>query len=280
MRYVGGRTSRWVLVGVFFLACRQTALAQAPTSTFGGSGGGFGGSSGSSFSGGNGGSFSGSSSTSGFSGGGAFSGSSGGAAFAGSQGGASFTGSTGSMTGQGRTGSSTGTVLAPSTANPYRGTYANPLYSGLGNTVTPTTGARAPGGFGQPLFPITTTGGAATIRGRTATTASTSAAAAVGFTTMGVRKNAPYATRPTEDLPIVNHTFRPIDLQAVVDRSSLLKSRKGVSVSVEDGVVVLRGEVASERDRRLAEGIMRLEPGVAEVRNELIVNGSAPKTGG
>jgi len=275
MRYVGGRIGRWALVGVFFLACRETALAQG-----GAFSGGAGGSSGGSFSGGSGGgsTFSGSSG-SGFSGGGgAFSGSSGGAAFSGSQGGSSFFGSTGSMTGQGRTGSSTGTVLAPSSGNPYRTHYANPLYSGLGTAVTPTTGSRSPGGFGSPLFTITNTGGTATIGGRSTTTTST--ANAVGFTTMGVRKNAPYSSAPTEDLPIVNHAFRPVDLQAVVDRSSLLKSRKGVNVSVEGGVVVLRGEVSSERERRLAEGIMRLEPGVAEVRNELIVNGAAPKTGG
>src|SRR5262249_58643521 len=137
-----------------------------------------------------------------------------------------------------------------------------------GPPVTPTRAPRSPGGFGHPLSPIPTTAGTATIgrTGRTATTASTSAAA-VGFTTMGVRKNAPYTTLPTEDLPIINHAFRPVDLQAVVDRSSLLKSRKGVNVTVEDGVVVLRGEVATERERRLAEGIVRLEPGVAEGRN-------------
>jgi hypothetical protein len=276
MRYVGGRIGRWVLVGVFFLACRQTALAQGGGfgGGAGGSGGGFGGGAGGS----SGGSFSGSSGTSGFTGGSSFSGSSGGAAFAGSQGGASFTGSTGGMTGQGRTGSSTGTVLAPSSANPYRTHYANPMYSGLGTVVTPTTGSRAPGGFGQPLFTITTQGGTATITGARTTTTSTTSG--IGFTTIGVRKNAPYVSQPTEELPLVAHVYRPVDLQAVVDRSSMLKSRKGVTVSIEDGVVVLRGEVASDRDRRLAEGILRLEPGVAEVRNELIVNGAAPRTGG
>src|SRR5262249_38726535 len=43
--------------------------------------------------------------------------------------------------------------------------------------------------------------------------------------------------------------------------------------------VVLRGTVATEADRQLAEGLARLEPEVMEVRNELVV-GSAPATTG
>lgn len=42
-----------------------------------------------------------------------------------------------------------------------------------------------------------------------------------------------------------------------------------------DGVAVLRGTVATEADRQLAEGLARLEPEVMAVRNELVVAGSA-----
>jgi osmotically-inducible protein OsmY len=41
--------------------------------------------------------------------------------------------------------------------------------------------------------------------------------------------------------------------------------------------VVLRGRVATEADRQLAEGLARLEPAAMAVRNELVV-GSAPGT--
>lgn len=49
-----------------------------------------------------------------------------------------------------------------------------------------------------------------------------------------------------------------------------------VDVSMEGKTVVLKGSVASERDRDLAERLALLEPGIASVRNELQVNPSAP----
>ncbi|MGQ9574170.1 MAG: BON domain-containing protein [Thermoguttaceae bacterium] len=42
-----------------------------------------------------------------------------------------------------------------------------------------------------------------------------------------------------------------------------------IEVSVEGRTATLRGEVASERDRILAEKVLLFEPGVSEVRNEL-----------
>ncbi len=45
---------------------------------------------------------------------------------------------------------------------------------------------------------------------------------------------------------------------------------KSITVAVEDkGEVVLRGEVGSESEAKLAENLLRLEPGVRTVRNEL-----------
>ena len=42
-------------------------------------------------------------------------------------------------------------------------------------------------------------------------------------------------------------------------------------VSVEGRTAVLRGEVASERDRDLAEALVQFEPGVSDVQNDLTV---------
>jgi len=44
-----------------------------------------------------------------------------------------------------------------------------------------------------------------------------------------------------------------------------------VEVSVEGGTATLRGEVASERDRKLARLMLLFEPGISSVENELIV---------
>jgi len=46
-------------------------------------------------------------------------------------------------------------------------------------------------------------------------------------------------------------------------------SLKGVTFSVDSGTLVLKGNVASRRDAKLAENLARLEPGVSSVRNEL-----------
>ena len=42
-----------------------------------------------------------------------------------------------------------------------------------------------------------------------------------------------------------------------------------IEVWVEDGVAILRGEVVTERDRKLAEILVGFEPGVARVQNEI-----------
>src|SRR5262249_40038408 len=162
----------------------------------------------------------------------------------------------------------TGTVLSPSANNPFKGTFANPLYSGLGTAVTSTTGARAPGGLASPLYAITTAAAATT------GVASATGPSFLGFTTIGMRKVTPYATGLSEELPFtrVGVVTSP-NLQQIIDRTSALKGRKNITVGVDGNVVVLRGEVSSERERRLAEGILRLEPGVTEIRNELVVTG-------
>ena len=44
-----------------------------------------------------------------------------------------------------------------------------------------------------------------------------------------------------------------------------------IRVTVENETAILHGRVATDRDRRLAEAYVRLEPGIWAVRNELIV---------
>lgn len=54
------------------------------------------------------------------------------------------------------------------------------------------------------------------------------------------------------------------------DRVTRQPALRGVSVDLDaDGVVVLRGEVATPSQRQLAANMVRLEPGVKKVRNEL-----------
>jgi len=49
-----------------------------------------------------------------------------------------------------------------------------------------------------------------------------------------------------------------------------------VDVVVDGQTVILRGEVATEHDRRVAEQLARLEPGVWKIQNELVVSSQKP----
>jgi hypothetical protein len=79
-------------------------------------------------------------------------------------------------------------------------------------------------------------------------------------------------------------TVRPdiaVDSQRVGNLSGQLQNRmsrvplperlRGAKVSIEDGQVVLRGNVSNEADKRMMERLIQLEPGVNSVRNELDV---------
>lgn len=75
--------------------------------------------------------------------------------------------------------------------------------------------------------------------------------------------------------PVVSSTFTATT-SARLQKLPALKNQRGVNVAMEGSTVVLRGEVASEADRELAEGLMMLEPAVSAVRNELVVRSAPP----
>lgn len=66
---------------------------------------------------------------------------------------------------------------------------------------------------------------------------------------------------------------------SVVQRSAMMRFRnlatrpelRGVGVRMEGRKAILTGQVGSERDRRMSELLMQLEPGVREIDNQLTV---------
>lgn len=62
-------------------------------------------------------------------------------------------------------------------------------------------------------------------------------------------------------------------LTALLGRTPQIARISPISVTMEKDTAVLRGQVRSQRDRQLAEDIVRLEPGVWGVRNELVIVG-------
>jgi hypothetical protein len=71
-------------------------------------------------------------------------------------------------------------------------------------------------------------------------------------------------TRPPEEAVAQNLTH-------LLQVSPELRSNSRIDVSVAGRVATLRGEVASERDRSLAEKLVLFEPGIDSVKNELKV---------
>jgi osmotically-inducible protein OsmY len=59
------------------------------------------------------------------------------------------------------------------------------------------------------------------------------------------------------------------DLQQVIANSSALPSKGAIRIAMDGGTVVLQGTVVDDHERRLAENLVRLTPGVHSVRNEL-----------
>lgn len=208
-------------------------------------------------------------------------------------------GSSGGSGGQNRFGQTTapragagGTSQGISTTNPFQQYYLNPLRYGYANASSAT--------FGSPLYNSTifgstsvggntgTTGGRTGTTGRGGTTGRTgtgSAASAtfVPSTTPATPRGLPYTTALASDLettrtPIPGAAERT-ELRGklkniLVSAKERLPSAENVEIAFENDQVVLKGEVTSERERRLAANMLLLTPGIPTVRNDLQVKGA------
>jgi hypothetical protein len=134
-------------------------------------------------------------------------------------------------------------------------------------------------GFGQPSFGSVTIASASTtgLGGRTGTAGIASRGMTGGLGGLGGLSGGAgqmpmvsYAAtvRFSPAPPVVPAAVRA-DLQAMIGRTSALSRPAGVRVEADGNVIVLRGRVADEDEKRLVEGMIRLEPGIREVRNEL-----------
>ncbi len=166
-------------------------------------------------------------------------------------------------------------------SNPFAGFYANPLYAGRAGQGGPSV---APGGFGTPLYTLTSTGTAAGGRGATGRTG----AAGLGATGMGGRGGLGGTNQSGIVVPIpvqINYAaqirFRtpptaPANIQGdirnTLDNSSLIADGRSVQVITDaQNNVTLRGVVRDEEEARIIEGVVRLTPGVRVIQNELTV---------
>jgi hypothetical protein len=165
-------------------------------------------------------------------------------------------------------GGSGGVTISPT--NFLAATYANPMYFGRpGATGAFTQGAA---GFGQPSYGTVSTTVVQTT-GRGANTGRTGSATVGGFTGMTGGTGSPitYATLVRFSAPPIVDSRLRADLQGMLSRTTAIRQPSTVTIEVVGDTVILRGRVADDDEKRLVEGMVRLEPGVHEVRNELEV---------
>jgi hypothetical protein len=182
--------------------------------------------------------------------------------------GGSTTGGTG---GGGRGGSTT-----PGSTSFLGANYTNPYAMGQPNSTSPTK-------FGTALYNVTPT--VATLPGQTTGRGTATInqnqtntnGLGVGFAgkrptnyTIGSISVGGLEQRSVNALPPPAAAARP-DIQAALAQTP---NFQGVNVVMDGGTVVLRGRISDERDRRVAEMVARMAPGVREVRNEIVVSAS------
>lgn len=168
-------------------------------------------------------------------------------------------------------GTGTGGAAIPSSSNPLGPYYGNLYTPGTTSAAAATGQFTQPSGFGQPLYATVSTTAAAGTPGAVGATAATQSGA--GFTTFGIPRSPAYYTALSEDFVMPRYPPEKLknDVQAVLQRSSSLKAQGNIQVVVKGAVVVLRGDVKGARERRLAEALVRMSPGVRDVQNELQV---------
>ena len=156
----------------------------------------------------------------------------------------------------------------PSASNPFKTTYINPYAVGL----VPSTGATGKTTsnkvFGQPVYSTTTT-----ISNLSSLANSNNSG--FGFTTVNQPKGPHYTTSLADDIPLITRSaeVQQKELIDLLARSSRIKSKDRMRIDIQGAVVVLSGEAANEHDRRLAESLLRLTPGVVAVDNRLKLPG-------
>jgi hypothetical protein len=258
------------LVGLALILCHARTHAQG-----GSPGGGGGGSSGS-----------GSTATAvsgGFTGGGGSTGSAGTTMASGFTG----TGGSGSNTSTtGRTGGASGSsTTVPTAVNILQPTYINPYSAGLVNTSGQATSTKA---FGQPLFSLfsTTTTNATNVSttsfsggsGGGLSSANTGGGVGFGYNTYGMGRTYNYVAVPGDTLPIVNHPNPQLQstLADVLRRSVSFNALSPLKVNVNANTVIIDGTVATAKEKRLVEGMIRMTPGVRAVVNNLHVAETLP----
>ena len=97
------------------------------------------------------------------------------------------------------------------------------------------------------------------------------------------KRTASYMTQPIFDSPVSRERYGAAglvaprvlnDVQGTFARSARFQGDSAITVLNQGSAIVLRGVVATDKERRVAESMVRMSPGVREVQNEIEVAGN------
>ena len=97
----------------------------------------------------------------------------------------------------------------------------------------------------------------------------------MGSTSAQAKKQIRPIVKPDIEVERLSAKTTATNAQQRLSRIQFPKKLRGVTSSVEGDTVVLRGEVATESDRRMVERLLKLEPGIDSVRNEVKVQSNS-----
>jgi osmotically-inducible protein OsmY len=97
-----------------------------------------------------------------------------------------------------------------------------------------------------------------------------------GSNSIGIRRAPTFTTAIAFEITPVKATAVQTQVQSMLAKSSKILSKDTIIVAVDGDGLVLRGLAKDDHERRLAEALVRLTPGVRNVRNELAVPETAP----
>jgi hypothetical protein len=161
------------------------------------------------------------------------------------------------------------TTTGAAASNPLGVYYANPLTAGKPNG----TGKLA--GIWTPLYTASSTTSSTGITGGIGTSNLGGLANQAG-NALG-RRGPAYTVSVAFPLATTTAGQLQTEAQRVINRSRSLTMKETIKVKAEGQGLVLEGQVGSEGEKRLAENMLRLTPGVRSVENNLQVVQSAPQ---
>ncbi len=181
-------------------------------------------------------------------------------------------------------GGSSASSQSLSTTNFLSGSFNNPYYPGRPNSTQLGIGAGS-GSITQPSFCTTSSAiggnGATATRGgtagvttgaRTGGTTGTSTATRYTGGSLGITNSQiSYMAVLKFATPPVDERQKQVDLQQSLSSTASIENGANYQVSYSQGVAVVRGSAKDDDEKRLVENMLRLEPGVREVRNEIVV---------